>query len=140
VGVLVDNLVSPSHSVVLVLQGTCVAGCMLHVTYMTQTSALRHAHVLNSVHVCLKNEIMLVTINTGTQQNATQIEFVGVRMSVLVTQLTFLSFHSGLPSVTRSLIQAAVLPLCRKARAMKHAITSSLQKSQPPLRHKPRNR
>jgi hypothetical protein len=68
------------------------------ITYMTQTSSLRHAHVLNSKHVCLKKGIMLVTIFTGTQQNVTQFEFVGVRMSVLVTQLTFLSFHSGLPS------------------------------------------
>jgi hypothetical protein len=77
VGVLVDNLVSPSHRVFLVSQGACVEGCMLRVTYMTQTSSLPHVHVLNYVHRCF----MLDTINTGAQSNVTLFEFVGVRMS-----------------------------------------------------------
>jgi hypothetical protein len=79
--VLVDNLVSPSHRVFLVSQGACVEGCMLRVTYMTQTSSLPHVHVLNYVHRCF----MLDTINTGAQSNVTLFEFVGVRMSVFVT-------------------------------------------------------
>jgi hypothetical protein len=74
-----DNLVSPGHIVFLVLQGACVAGCMLRVTYMTQTSSLRHIHVLNSVHRCF----MLDTIYTGTQSNITLFEFVGVLCPVL---------------------------------------------------------
>jgi hypothetical protein len=64
-----------------VSQGACVAGCMLRVTYMTQTSSLPHVHVLNSVRRCF----MLDTINTGAQSNVTLFEFVGVRMSVFVT-------------------------------------------------------
>jgi hypothetical protein len=76
-----NNLVSPSHIVFLVPQHACVTGCMLRVTYMTQTSSLRHVHVLNSVHRCF----MLDTMNTGAQPSVTLFEFVGVRMSVFVT-------------------------------------------------------
>jgi hypothetical protein len=79
--VLADNLISPSHIVFLVPQDACVAWCMLRVTYMTQTSSLRHVHVLNSVHRCFR----LDTINTGAHSNVTLFEFVGVRMSVFVT-------------------------------------------------------
>jgi hypothetical protein len=86
---LVDNLVSPSHRVFLVSQGACVEGCMLRVTYMTQTSSLPHVHVLNSVHRCF----MLDTINTGAQSNVTLFEFVGVRMSVFVTGYGLITFH-----------------------------------------------
>jgi hypothetical protein len=80
---LVDNLVSPSHRVFLVSQGACVEGCMLRVTYMTQTSSLPHVHVLNYVHGCF----MLDTINTGAQSNVTLFEFVGVRMSGFCNRL-----------------------------------------------------
>jgi hypothetical protein len=79
--VLVDNLVSPSHIVFLVPQHASVAGCMLRVTYMTQTSSLRHVHVLNSVHRCF----MLDTMNTGAQPSVTLFDFVGVRTSVFAT-------------------------------------------------------
>jgi hypothetical protein len=80
--VLVDHLVLPCHIVFLVQQGACVAGCMLLVAYVTQTSSPRHVHVLNSVHRCF----MLNTINTGTQSNVTLVDFVGVRVSVFATQ------------------------------------------------------
>jgi hypothetical protein len=54
---------------------------------MTQTSSLPHVHVLNSVHRCF----MLDTINTGAQSNVTLFEFVGVRMSVFVTDFALLA-------------------------------------------------
>jgi hypothetical protein len=107
VGVLADNRVSPSHSIFLVPQGACVAGCMLRVAYMTQTSSLRHVHVLNSVHRCFMLDTKYwstVQCNTSTVRVcwSTYVRFCNINGTLInVTHDLFAMTDPAVPAAKR---------------------------------------